>query len=355
MGYFSEFKIKIIEILILKYIKKFKYICGKNSFDEFNKIKDKKKIILTLTPTHGNLGDHAIAYASKKFIEDNFSDYEFIELDLNEIYDKGKALKNILGEDDIIMILGGGNMGDLYMHEEWTRRFIINEFKNVKIISLPQTISFSETKRGKREFNKTQKIYNFNENLKLIAREETSFNIMKKSFGIERVGFYPDMVLSLDKRSLVSKRNGILMCLRSDKEGIFKSDFKENLKSELEKKYSKVSLSDTVINKSVNKFSRNEELDRIWREISYSEVVITDRLHGMIFCAITNTPCIVLKTYNHKVVQAYKWLENQENIILVDNTNIYSLVELVEKIKGKENYINFSDEFNSMKKYILTD
>lgn len=355
MNKFRKIKIKIAELVFLKYGKKIKYFNGKNEIEEFQRIKDKEKVILTLTPNHGNLGDHAIAYASQKFIKDNFSDYEFIELDMNEIYEKGKALKNVLGKDDIIMILGGGNMGDMYKHEELTRRFIIKTFKDIKIISLPQTICFSETIKGKKELENTKKIYNKNKNLKLIAREKVSFEIMKECFGEDRVGFYPDMVLSLNKRSLVSNRDGILMCLRSDKEGIFNSDFKENLKSELEKKYSKVSLSDTVINKNVNKFSRNEELDKIWREISASEVVITDRLHGMIFCAITNTPCIVLKTYNHKVIQAYKWLEKQENIILADNNNINKLVELVKIIRGKESYINFSNEFNDMKKYILAD
>lgn len=353
MSKFKNLKIKMAEILFLKYGKKFKYFNGENKIEEFENIKNKKKIILTLTPNHGNLGDHAIAYASENFIKENFSEYEFIELDMDEIYEKGKALKNVLCKGDIIMILGGGNMGDLYKHEEWTRRFIINTFRGIKIISLPQTICFSETNKGKNEFNKTKRIYNKNKNLKLVAREKISFDIMKKSFGEDRVRFYPDMVLSLDKRNLSKKREGILICLRNDKEGIFKDDFKKNLRVALEDQYFKVELSDTVIDKNIDKYSRNEELDKIWRKISSSEVVITDRLHGMIFCAITNTPCIVLKTYNHKVREAYKWLENQENIKLIEDLNINSIIKNIELVKNRSNSINFEKEFDMLKEYIL--
>ncbi|NGU66466.1 polysaccharide pyruvyl transferase family protein [Clostridium perfringens] len=352
MSKVKNLKIKMAEILFLKYGKKFKYFNGKNKIEEFENIKNKKKIILTLTPNHGNLGDHAIAYASEYFIKENFSEYEFIELDMDEIYEKGKALKSVLCKGDIIMILGGGNMGDLYKHEEWTRRFIINNFKGIKIISLPQTICFSETKKGKSEFNKTKKIYNRNNNLKLVAREKVSFDIMKKSFGESRVGFYPDMVLYLNNKNLSTKRDGILMCLRSDKEGVFKSEFKEELNSRLKEIYSKVELSDTVIIKNVNRYSRNKELDKIWRKISSAEVVITDRLHGMIFCAITNTPCIVLKTYNHKVVQAYKWLENQENIVLIEDITLDNIIKNIEFIKDKDNKLSFVNRFSELIEFI---
>lgn len=351
MGKAYELKIKIAELIYLKYGKKFKYIKGDSTLDKFERIKDKKKVILTLTPTHGNLGDHAIAYASKNFIKKYFGNYEFIELDLNEIYQEGKALKNILGKDDIIMLLGGGNMGDLYNNEEWTRKFIINEFRNVKIVSLPQTICFSNTIRGKRELKKTRKIYNKNENLRFIAREEESFDIMKRNFGAERVALYPDMVLSLSKR-LDEEREGILLCLRNDREGILEDNLKNRLLSLLEKRYRKVRLSDTVIKKNVSKYTRDLEIEKIWGDISKSEVVITDRLHGMIFCAITNTPCIVLKTYNHKVTQSYKWLENQENIELIENNDLNTIIKSIDKVKGLENNINFDNEFEKLANYI---
>mgnify|MGYP002520369981 CR=1 FL=1 len=43
-------------------------------------------------------------------------------------------------------------------------------------------------------------------------------------------------------------------------------------------------------------------------QFSRAKVLVTDRLHGMVFAAITGTPCIVLSNYNHKVKGTYEWI-----------------------------------------------
>ncbi len=57
---------------------------------------------------------------------------------------------------------------------------------------------------------------------------------------------------------------------------------------------------DTVINKNVSKRTRDEELRKKWDQFSKSGLVITDRLHGMIFAAITGTPCIAIDNKSKK-------------------------------------------------------
>lgn len=146
----KEYKYNIYQYISFNLFNKLKYILTTKNHEILKEYKEKKKIVLTLLPSHGNLGDHAIAYASRKYLEDNFTDYEIIELDMNEIYKYGKVLKNILTKDDYIFTLGGGNMGNLYHQEEWTRRFIIKTFKNTKIVSLPQTINFTKDKYDER-------------------------------------------------------------------------------------------------------------------------------------------------------------------------------------------------------------
>ena len=44
------------------------------------------------------------------------------------------------------------------------------------------------------------------------------------------------------------------------------------------------------------------------QEFADAEFVITDRLHGMVFAAITETPCIVFSNYNQKVKGTYEWI-----------------------------------------------
>lgn len=53
--------------------------------------KDIRKIILTLPPSHDNLGDHAIAYASKAFLEQEYPDFDIVEVDMKDIYKSAKA------------------------------------------------------------------------------------------------------------------------------------------------------------------------------------------------------------------------------------------------------------------------
>lgn len=327
----------------------FKYLTGIIYLSKFKKYKNKKKIILTLTPRHKNMGDHAIAFASKKFILDNFKDYDFIELDMVDIYKYGRALKSFLTPDDIIMILGGGNMGDMYLQDEEQRRFIIKKFKNNKIISLPQTINFSDTERGRKELVKSKKIYNSHENLLLTAREDKSFEIMKNNFNESKVIKSPDMVFYLNERKNES-RDGILICFRKDKEGVLPQEFKEKIRNLLMENYKKVELTDTVLKKNVDKNTRDLNLKKLFTDIRKSELVLTDRLHGMIFCVVTGTPCIVLGTFNHKVTGVYKWIEGLKHIKMVskEELNENPIKICNEIISSETDKHNFSKDFDKL-------
>lgn len=50
-----------------------------------------------------------------------------------------------------------------------------------------------------------------------------------------------------------------------------------------------------------------------------SNIILTDRLHGMIFALITGTPAIVFDNKNHKVKFSYlDWLQNVDYIYFAD-------------------------------------
>ena len=51
------------------------------------------------------------------------------------------------------------------------------------------------------------------------------------------------------------------------------------------------------------------ELVRIkMQRFAESQIVITDRLHGMVFAALTGTPCMVFANNHHKVMGTYDWI-----------------------------------------------
>ncbi|MDK8210749.1 polysaccharide pyruvyl transferase family protein, partial [Bacillus subtilis] len=76
----------------------------------------------------------------------------------------------------------------------------------------------------------------------------------------------------------------------------------------------------------------------IWSKFKAAEVVLTDRLHGMIFCAITRTPCIVFNNYNHKIESSYNdWLKDLKYIKFINTSEMTSFEEvnkIIEELKS---------------------
>lgn len=63
------------------------------------------------------------------------------------------------------------------------------------------------------------------------------------------------------------------------------------------------------------------EFEKKLDDLKSAELVVTDRLHGMIFAAITSTPCIVLPNYNHKIKYQYEWIKHLNYIVFLDDLN----------------------------------
>lgn len=129
-----------------------KYKISKSKYKLNGISKDDKKIFIFLAADYRNMGDVAITYAQKKFLEDSFNDYKVIEIPANQTLDYIKSVKAIINKNDIITTIGGGNMGDIYEYYETLRRVVINNFKKNLLISFPQTIDFSNTKKRRKIF-----------------------------------------------------------------------------------------------------------------------------------------------------------------------------------------------------------
>ncbi|MCY8214393.1 polysaccharide pyruvyl transferase family protein [Bacillus haynesii] len=328
---FQELKINLAEWLLLKVKYPSEYVMGTPGLRRFDQYKGKKKIILTLIPSHDNLGDHAIALASRTFIENEFPDFELIEIGINDIYKHAKALMRIRHPEDMVFIIGGGNMGDLYRNEEWTRRFIIKTFKHYKIVQLPATAHFSETPRGKKELKRAKRIYNSHRRLFMMARDDTTYQFMKQHFSNQTIVKQPDMVLYL-KKEQQSAREGVLVCLREDKESFLRPEERKKLLKAVGDEYGGATTFTTTIGRRVSRVSREKELNRLWDQLRGAEVVVTDRLHGMIFCAITGTPCVVIRSFDHKVLEGFRWLKDVPSLKLVENPDAAEVLGAIEEL-----------------------
>ena len=59
---------------------------------------------------------------------------------------------------------------------------------------------------------------------------------------------------------------------------------------------------------------RKKEVKNKLEQFKKAKLIITDRLHGMIFATITATPCIAFGNSNGKVKNVYGWLKHNEYI-----------------------------------------
>jgi len=341
-------KLLNIGVLVSKVPLKWKYMLKYlilHKHNVINLLQTGSKIFVLMAADYGNLGDIAITEVQMDFLKENFPSHEIIPIFVKEMC-LLFALKKSISRNDIITIIGGGNMGDVYQGLENQRRYIIQSFPHNKIISFPQSFDF----KNKRNLRKSIKIYSRHTNLHIFAREPQSYEMMKKNFKSNNVYLVPDIVLYDNKCAPKVKRDGILLCLRNDLEKKIANDQQESLISSIHSKYLSLRQYDTSID-NFEKDMAAQELNKIWNAFKMSQVVITDRLHGMIFSAITNTPCVVLPNTNHKIASTYeKWLSDIDFIIFVEEFNeelILSHIETLAKleINNENNSINCRDHY----------
>ncbi|NJX15158.1 polysaccharide pyruvyl transferase family protein [Tamlana crocina] len=310
-------------------------------FDFKTPAENKKRIFIFLAADYGNLGDVAITYAQHKFLNRFFPDAIVTEIPISNTLEGIAFVKKIIQPNDIITTVGGGNTGDLYESIELYRRLVIEHFPGNKIISFPQTIDFSETTKGLKERNKTIKTYSKHNHLTLVAREQKSFDYYNTHFPKNKVVLTPDIVLSQNQSVPQIPRHGAIVCLRDDKEKKLSVEQENNLKALLKKEFNHITIRDTHVGgQGLPLKNRVSKLKSIWGDFKTVELVITDRLHGMIFCYITGTPALVFLNNNHKIKSSYSWIKQAKHIRLVEDLSENSIKNAIAEVKGQQTEID---------------
>lgn len=268
----------------------------------------RKRVFVFLAADYGNLGDVAITYAQEKILKEKYPDYEIVDVPISKTLSLLCPIKKIATPNDIITITGGGNMGEMYGDIELLRLMVIRTFPNNKIIIFPQTINYSADNTYLLRFAK--RTYCNHRNLTMLAREEVSYNKMHELFPMVNIKITPDIVMTLDERH-ETERKGVVFCLRNDKEKSAQSQKAHDLRTEATNMGLPIIDYDTHIDKEHMPLDvRKEELNKIWTIFNSTQLVVTDRLHGMIFAYITGTPAIVFPNSNFKVEKCYEWIKN---------------------------------------------
>lgn len=266
-----------------------------------------RKIVYALTPPPRlkNIGDHAQVVAIDRWLRKHAPGAPILEVDKDETRDCIGNLRRVVGPDDIIVLHSGGNMGDRGLWSENARRLMIQSFPQNKIVSLPQTIHFSDTERGHAERERSQAIYAEHPQLTIIGRDPESGRLAETLFPGARTGCAPDFVLSLAPRPRTDPTDTLVtFCLRRDNESRFTPEERLELPQSIEHP---TTLWDTTFDYPIEPGRRSHELEQALDHLARGSAVVTDRFHGLIFTILCRLPCVVLPTVDHKLTSASHW------------------------------------------------
>lgn len=135
-----------------------------------------------------NVGDQLIVLGTLAFFERYGVDVKFSR-NLHNIEDLDRIG---IGPDDIIVLHGGGNFGDIYPHFQRFREAIVRRFATHRIVIMPQTVHFAD----RRGMEMSCRLFAEHPDLTLFVRDRRSLALMEPYLG-QRAKLMPDMAHQL--------------------------------------------------------------------------------------------------------------------------------------------------------------
>lgn len=314
-------------------------------WEDYEKLFDSKRkpaLLIFNSPDYYNIGDMAIAVGERKFLNKFFPQYEVIEISCKQYELENKVIKKAIMPEDIIFITGGGNIGSFWLNIEDYVTGIITDFKDNKIFIFPQTLYFEENNVGEKEKDYLKKVINEHNKVFVTTREKFSYETAKNILGKENyVECVPDMALFMPVVKSVRMRIGALICIRRDKESLeWKYDL---IEAQLNFYTDNVEYIDRLPVENTSLLHREEEVKNIYDMLCSKEIVVTDRLHCMILCALTGTPCVALDNISGKVEGVYQWISDLPYIKFAET--IEDVGYLIDKVV-KADAMSYSETFD---------
>lgn len=278
------------------------------------------RVVYALTPTANlrNVGDQAQVVAIERWLARHYPDHPIVELDKNLVLACTDELKRRITPRDLIFLHSGGNLGDRGRWSEAARRVMIESFPHNRIVSLPQTIFFSDTPLGRHERAISHDVYARHPKLTVMGRDRISGEIAAELFPNAQIATMPDFVLSLRAQDFAltpdpAHAARIMLCLRQDDESAFDQTRRLAIMDSLGRP---ATLYDTTLDHDIPATDRVRILTETLSLFSGHQAVVTDRFHGLIFAILCRKPAVVLPTVDHKLTSAIAWFKDIPNIQL---------------------------------------
>lgn len=296
------------------------------------------------TPIHSNLGDQAIVYAELLFLRQYFPECTTIEVTSIQWAEEKDRILNSIGVGDLVLIHGGGYIGDLWPSAESVAKDIIDTvYMTNPVVLFPNTIYFFDDDEKSDKIRKTLEYY-VDRNVYMFLRDKKSYDLVDTSNIVDKemYSLVPDMVLFLKLNLKNNRGNKVLCCLRNDKEKVIcETNKKDNMFV-----FDNFEYIDTCGGHGVYPFARKYRLYKFWRKMCKTKLFYTDRLHGMYFAAITETPCVVSDNISGKVYDGYEWVKSLQFIKKASDVTKSELDEMMKSSVSYENTLNYTKYYD---------
>lgn len=268
-----------------------------------------KRIFVLGTEDFDKVGGYDIAESIIRFLVSTHPDHSVFEVCAGKYQTEKEKLLRYVQTDDLIVMTGGENFGDIYPDTHKTREDVVRTFPKNKKVVFPQSIVYTDTEAGREMLELDRGLFTAENNVTLFCMEKESYDFAKANFTC-KVGMVPDIVLYFAEKTFAVRREGISLCLRSDTEKELSFEDEKKLADALERTGYEFERIDLQLDHHVPQSARVTVIHHKIQRFTASKLIITDRLHGMIFAAVTGTPCIALSNTNHKIKGSFEWLRD---------------------------------------------
>ena len=287
-----------------------------------------KRLIYVDYPLHTNVGDLLINLGCERF---------FLEHGLKiwrryNYYDFPSEIRGIK-DDDVFLLHGGGNFGDIWFNFQSFRESILERYPRNRVIFLPQTVHF----RSKEKLAASARRMAAHRNLHVFARDFVSLEVLQKA-GLPNVSAAPDMahsLLGILKPRQEAAKGSQLKLVREDLEASSAPPALANIKSTVVDwdngtfSFSRQILHRLLVNtvKGVGRYGPPVDLHGLWywhRDkmihdgidlFSRYDGIVTNRLHAMLLGLLLDRNVSAWDN-NYGKLSAYydSWLHDVPNL-----------------------------------------
>ncbi len=281
-------------------------------------IDPRRRIALVDFPNHSNVGDSAIWSGELALLRELGVERLAYVCD-GSTYNR-KAMLKAIGPEGLVLLHGGGNLGDLWPWHQKLREVTIRDFPDHDIVQLPQTIHFENPAALAR----ARDVFVGHARFTLLARATTSLEVVERDFPGVAARLAPDSAFFITVPELgVVPDVDIMWLARTDRETVGRPTVSAGdvvRVDWLDENNSPIQLANAALRFPTHYAPRSLRavLSKFWtptfcealawervvrgmKLLRRGHVVITDRLHGHILCEMLGIPHVMLATKYLKI------------------------------------------------------